>query len=43
MELIIRAIFIFTGGGEGGAGRGYVEGELVTELRAAEKVAVGGR
>ena len=38
MELIIRATFIFTGGGEGGAGRGYTEG-VITEGtgRVAEK------
>ena len=39
MELIIPAIFIFTGGGEGGAGRGYPEGVMITggTGRAAEK------
>ena len=39
MELIIRAIFIFTGGEAGGVGRGCTEGVMSTEGtgRVAEK------
>lgn len=37
MELIIRAIFTVTGGREGGVGRGYTEGVVITQVMEGQQ------